>query len=159
MYNGTGNTLYATGNTLFFVMDIHEHGVSTFLVYLDLIVSATPMRVAHVIYGVLFTGIYVCFSAGFWAVDRHPTGPLYLYLDWDAPVQTAYFVTGALGVIAALYIVAYVVYKLRTSCYRCTCRHRSGAPLQLPRQPQMEYIELGKEDEDGNDVPLADESF
>ncbi len=121
-----------------FAVDIYEHAAATFLVYLDLFVSATPIRVAHVIYGLLYGIVYISFSVIYWYLDgTTPWGnsALYSILDWDTPVNTCYYVAGSAGVVILMHLLGYILYKSRICIYNCCCTPK--APTKqciLPKQ-------------------------
>ena len=64
--------------------DIHLHVVNTVLLLVEVILSAIPMQLLHVIYPMIMGTVYVTFSVVYWATDKDRV----LYpevLDWNKP--------------------------------------------------------------------------
>ncbi|XP_072013499.1 protein rolling stone-like [Amphiura filiformis] len=139
-YYGSSDTM--TEKIKFFAIDIHEHAFITFLVYLDLFISAAPVRIVHMIYGIIFGILYITFTVIYWYLGG--TTPwddtaVYSIIDWDAPIDTAYYLAGAVGVIGVFHLFGYALYKIRVCFYSCCCAPNPGArkpPKQSQKQPQ-----------------------
>ena len=103
------NPAYSAG-----ALDINLHGISTVIVLFELILSALPVRLLHVIYPSCFGFIYVIFSVVYWAFD-HENNSLYPnILDWNYPGITVGVLSGLLFIMLPLLQLCWFgVYRLR----------------------------------------------
>ena len=147
-----------TAYAISYAIDVHTHAGTTFFVYLDLFISGTPVRMAHMVYGIIFGLLYIAFTAVYWYLDgTTPEGDTAIYsiLDWSNPTETGYYIIGALGVLCVLHILGYLLYRLRMGCFNCCC-----IPKAKPQRPSRGYIELNKTGQNGGNfghAPLARE--
>ncbi|XP_072013852.1 protein rolling stone-like [Amphiura filiformis] len=101
--------------------EFNVHLVSTVLLFVDLCISAFPLRAIHFVYPFIYGMIYVLFSVIYWAaggVTQSGKTAIYPILDWeDKPLETVGFlllacVLGALG-----YAIFYGAYRLRVKIF------------------------------------------
>ncbi|XP_072013838.1 protein rolling stone-like [Amphiura filiformis] len=101
-------------------IEFNVHLVGTVLLFVDLCISAFPMRVIHSVYPCIFGMTYVLFSVIYWAaggVTSSGRTAIYPILDWDKPLQTVGFVLLAcvLGILG--YAIFYGAYRLRVKIF------------------------------------------
>jgi hypothetical protein len=99
------------------VSDLNRHAVNSVLICLDVAVSARPVRLLHFIYPTIYGGLYITFSAIYWASDH--TNVLYgALLDWNAPGIPIAMVFGlALVVVPLLQLLLFGLFRLRLLIY------------------------------------------
>ncbi|XP_072179708.1 protein rolling stone-like [Diadema setosum] len=107
------------------VFSLHVHGVAAFLMIMDTLLVATPIRLLHMIYVMITAFVYFCFTAVYNAAGgTNPSGESHIYsgfLDWGkAPGTSA--IVGALTVFVAapvIHLVFYALYRLRLAFGLC----------------------------------------
>ncbi|XP_033746535.1 uncharacterized protein LOC117331766 [Pecten maximus] len=105
------------------VNDINLHAVNSFIVLLDLAVSARPVRLLHVLYPVIYGCAYAVFSVVYWTFDKE-LNVLYAILDWNSPALTLGVIAGALLIVVPLIqCMLYGLYRLRLKAYRIRYNH------------------------------------
>ncbi len=93
-----------------------KHTLNTVYVVFDLLISAYPIRIFHVVYTTILATIYIVFNATYFLSDgRGPDGQHYAYyvLNWKSPAEAT--VTIMLECILSLCVqmVLFSIYKLR----------------------------------------------
>ena len=97
---------YLHGGTDYIIngIDLHFHGLNSLVVIVDLMLSAFPVRLLHVIYTIMFGMSYVVCSLIYWLIDR--ANVVYPgVLDWNQPLRS-------LGVICFFSLVVVPFFKL-----------------------------------------------
>ncbi|XP_002731894.1 protein rolling stone-like [Saccoglossus kowalevskii] len=110
--------------------NVHVHGVNAFLILFDLFVIASPIRVLHVIYPMIFLALYGFFTYIYYACGGlNPEGEVYLYkiVNWKTNPGMA---VGAFGgmmfvLIPLAHFLLYGLYRLRL-CISDSIHRRSG---------------------------------
>ncbi|XP_006812936.1 protein rolling stone-like [Saccoglossus kowalevskii] len=99
------------------VFNIHMHGVNVLLIFMDLGLIASPIRVLHVIYPVVFVLIYTLFSfICYKFMGINPTDSyLRALVDWgvNPGLAIGVFTCAAFITIPLCHVFIYGVYKLR----------------------------------------------
>ena len=105
------------------VMDINLHAINSLMVILELLLSAFPVRLLHVVYPFIYGVTYVVFSVFFWMGDPK-NNVVYPILDWNEPA-TAGVVVVVLGlvVLPLFHSMAFGIYRLRLLVYRKVYNH------------------------------------
>ncbi|XP_060063806.1 uncharacterized protein LOC132544250 [Ylistrum balloti] len=105
------------------VNDINLHAVNSFIVLLDLAVSARPVRFLHVLYPVIYGCAYTVFSIVYWTFDKE-RNVLYAILNWNNPGLTLGVIAGAIFIVVPLIqFTLYGLYRLRLKLYRIRYKH------------------------------------
>ncbi|XP_072045807.1 protein rolling stone-like [Amphiura filiformis] len=121
--------------------DIHAHGITLLMVFVDIILIASPHRIQHVVYVILVGVIYTAFSGIYYLAggtnehhtDKEMDGDTYVYrekLDWGRFPKTTAFFYFMLDFVAAplLHLFVYTLFKLAGVCvewyYYCKQKHR-----------------------------------
>ena len=101
-------------------MDLNLHGINTFIVLLEMIVCAIPIRILHFVYPLLFGCTYAIFSFVYQiSYDFEDERILYpTVLDWRSPGTTiAIIVILSLVVLPIVQMIFYAFYRLRLLIY------------------------------------------
>ncbi|XP_038049362.1 protein rolling stone-like isoform X2 [Patiria miniata] len=107
------------------VYNFHVHGVNLIIVVLDIILSATPMRVLHLIYPSSYAFVYFMFTLIYeGAGGLNEKGGTAIYpnnLDWDAAPGRTGIVMALTVVVAAplLHLLFYGIYRIRHAISKC----------------------------------------
>lgn len=101
---------------------INEHLVNTVLIILEFCIAATPVRILHFVYPIVFGVAYAIFTVIYWAVNHNNV--LYpIFCDWN---QTGLSIAALVGyyfvVIPAVQLLFFAAYRLRLYVYRCIYR-------------------------------------
>ena len=90
----------------------HVHGSNALYVIIDIFITATPVRLLHVIHGMLYVVIYVVFSVIYTLSIGEP---IYHILDWKSKpgLAAAYAVPCMLIVVPLIWLILYGLYRLR----------------------------------------------
>ncbi|XP_060596072.1 protein rolling stone-like isoform X3 [Ruditapes philippinarum] len=106
------------------VMQTHmsqmKHTLNTVYVIVDVLITATPFRILHLLYTVVLGSVYSLFNAIYFLNDGTiMEGRHYAYnlLDWSKPSES--IVTCVLCVVMCIFaqIVLYEIYKIRFSIF------------------------------------------
>ena len=107
-------------------MCIVKHTLNTVYVLADLFICATPIRILHLVYPVLFGFVYSLFnSVYFLAENEGHNGKEYTYkvMHWtDAPLKAIAMCAMGLFVSALVQVGLWVFYEFRVSVHR-RCTH------------------------------------
>lgn len=102
-------------------LDINLHAGSVAIVIVDLLISRTPVRLAHALYPLLYGTVYIVFSVLYWACDRE-WNVLYEYiLDWNHPLQSVGYSVACLSAIPVIQILLFVIFTVKR-CITNRCK-------------------------------------
>lgn len=105
------------------VNDINLHAVNSFMILLDLAVSARPVRLLHVLYPAIYGCAYAVFSIVYWTFDKE-NNVLYAILDWNNPALATGVIAGAvLIVVPLIQLMLFGLYQLRLKIYKMCYKH------------------------------------
>ncbi|OWF53226.1 uncharacterized protein LOC110446705 [Mizuhopecten yessoensis] len=105
------------------VNDINLHAVNSFVVLLDLAVSARPVRYLHVLYPAIYGCAYTVFSIVYWTFDKE-SNVIYAILDWNNPALTLGVIAGAILIVVPLIqCMLFGLYRLRLKIYNSVYKH------------------------------------
>ncbi|GFO44002.1 protein rolling stone [Plakobranchus ocellatus] len=100
-----------------YAVEIVAHLINSVFVISNLLVSAMPVRLIHGVYPVIYTGLYIAFTAIYHAVDGsdvHGKSDIYPQLDWNEAFPTVVTVViGLLVVIPLLHCVVFALFTFR----------------------------------------------
>ncbi|XP_059051191.1 protein rolling stone-like [Achroia grisella] len=121
-----GNMDYFTPNP---VLDVMLHGINSAVMLVELISSAHPSRLLHIMQPLMFAGVYLLFTViYFYAGGHDPWGHEYIYpvMDWNKPRET--IVVAALSglFLALMHIVVVAISTLRDVIARRFLRDVNG---------------------------------
>ena len=105
------------------VMSRMKHSANTAYVLFDLMLSAYPIRVCHVMYTAILASLYVTFNAIYFLSDGEgPDGHHYAYyvLDWKTPAQACVTIMLEFMLSFMVQLVLFGMYQLRMLIYRKT---------------------------------------
>ncbi|XP_052089911.1 protein rolling stone-like [Mytilus californianus] len=133
---------------------IEFHAINTVYVVLNLFVSAKPVRVLHLIYPMIFAGIYILFTVVYQPVANNTA--IYSELDWNEESQTiaALFVTVVI-VVPLMHVSLYAFYVTKTIIHAKLCRKRKLKEvynLDIGSDISDEPIESDNEESIGNET-------
>ncbi|XP_071800902.1 protein rolling stone-like [Asterias amurensis] len=99
-------------------LTVHRHALNTIFAYLDLFVSATPIKFWHFVHPCAYSLLYIAFSlVYFWAGGRNPyDGNPAIYtgiLDWTTPARTIPILFGVILTLVMFHSIGYGCYRLR----------------------------------------------
>jgi hypothetical protein len=107
-----------------FIVDFNLHGVNSIVILLEMFIAATPIRLMHFIYPLIYGAAYAIFSLIFWADDNSRV----IYpkvLDWNDPGTTILVVVIlALVGLPIFQLFLYGLYRLRVTVFRAIYRQR-----------------------------------
>ncbi|XP_048252708.1 uncharacterized protein LOC125380963 [Haliotis rufescens] len=104
--------------------NINVHALNTVFIIVDVVISARPVRMCHVVYPFIIGFIYVMFSVFFWASDH--THVIYrVVLNWNKPGMTAGVLIGASIGIVLLHALHLGIYKLKLYVHKRDVRNKS----------------------------------
>lgn len=105
------------------IFTLHTHAFSSVLILIDISVIATPMRIGHFIYVIVFSISYFTFTYVYFLLGGHnPYGDRYLYaslVDWENNRLISFLASLVISILVApfFHFVFYALYKLRTFIY------------------------------------------
>ena len=110
-------------------MSQFKHSLNSAYIVLDLLISATPIRIFHLIYPMLFGSVYTLFNALYFLNNGvGPDGKPYAYyvMDWRNPIESS--VTCSLGFImtTVVQVFLYGIYRARLSLYARYMQRRNA---------------------------------
>lgn len=138
------NCLVSFSDFLITPMSRIKHTLNSIYIVSDLMFSAVPIRIFHIVYP-LFTGaVYTLFNAMYFTNDGvGPDGKPYAYpiMDWRNPIESA--ISSAMGFVIStlVQILMYGLYRLRLWMYfKLTGIWESTHPQPPPNTPETESI-------------------
>ncbi|CAL8079912.1 unnamed protein product [Calicophoron daubneyi] len=99
-----------------------KHSLSGAVVLVDIILSAIPFRLLHVVYPLLFGLIYSVFTYVFWLANGYGPfriGQVYPGLNWSRPRTAILVCLCAILICFLVQIVIYLIYFLRVKLSQC----------------------------------------
>lgn len=97
------------------------HVFNSVFMFLDLLVVAYPIRLLHIFLPCVFGSVYAVFSYIYFAaggLNQHGETFIYKVLDWRKPEATLITCAGVLALSCFIYIIMFMVYKVRVIIYR-----------------------------------------
>lgn len=118
-----------------------KHSLNSAYILLDLMISATPIRIFHLVYPMFVGAVYTIFNALYFINNGvGPDGKPYAYyvMDWRNPIESA--VTCSLGFILTtiMQVLLYGLYRLRLVLY-CSVLDKN----QAKAADRSEHVEDG----------------
>uniref|UniRef100_A0A1A9W871 Protein rolling stone n=1 Tax=Glossina brevipalpis TaxID=37001 RepID=A0A1A9W871_9MUSC len=101
--------------------NILTHILNCICMFTDLLIVAHPLRLLHVFLPITYGLIYVFFSIVYQFNGGHNSkGKPYIYylIDWRQPINSALYATALLMFSCCIYLILFVIYKLRILAYR-----------------------------------------
>lgn len=147
-------TFLDTSEILMSDMSRLKHTLNTTFVVLDLLISAAPMRILHMLFAIMLGSIYSLFNAIYFLNDgtilegRHYA---YNVLNWKNPAEA--IVTCVLCIVQAILsqFILYEIYKLRSWIFRKTyfemAVSRDGSEMQSIMADSPKYMTLDEKRE------------
>ena len=108
-----------------------KHTLNSVYILFDLMISATPVRIFHLVYPMFVGAVYTIFNALYFINDGvGPDGKPYAYyvMDWRNPIESA--VTCSLGFIltTVMQVLLYGLYRLRLVLYGYLLKNQERPP-------------------------------
>lgn len=104
---------------------MESHLLNSIYVILDAFVTATPVRLVHVIYNAIVGTTYLVFTVVYWAaggVNMYGKPYIYSVLDWSKPDKAAPIAVGAVVVgIPVTHVLLWGLYMARLALHRTAC--------------------------------------
>ncbi len=124
--------MYSSDSDISLALDINIHAVNTAIVLLDNCISAFPVRLLHVVYGIVFGLLYVLWSGVYYLMDPEDNVLYEDVLDWSAPEITVPVLLGV-GLILAplLQLLWYGLYRLRLRLFKAVYGFRYCEPALM----------------------------
>lgn len=111
------------------VLDVMLHGVNSLVMLVELVASAHPSRLVHIMQPLYFALAYLLFSVGYYtAGGLDPWGNPFIYpvIDWSKPNQTMVVVTLTALFLALMHILTVGIASLRDLISRKYIRDSTG---------------------------------
>ncbi|KAI5644966.1 protein rolling stone-like [Phthorimaea operculella] len=111
------------------VIDLMLHGVNSLVMFVELVCSAHPSRLLHIMQPLYFAGVYLLFSLiYFFAGGTDPWGNPFIYpvMDWSKPEQTLVVVTLTALFLGLMHLITVGVAALRDVVARRCLRDTTG---------------------------------
>ena len=98
--------------------DFNLHGVNSIIIFIELLLSALPVRILHMVFTMLFGVVYTGMSLLLYFF--HTKKPIYpKVLDWNYPLKTGLIVAGLVFIIIPIIqMILFSVYKFRVFLFR-----------------------------------------
>lgn len=137
-----------------------KHTLNTIYVIIDLMISAAPMRILHMLFAIMLGSIYSLFNAIYFLNDgtilmgRHYA---YNVLNWENPAEA--IVTCVLCIVQAIVsqFILYQIYKLRSwifsKIYFDMSASRDGSEMQSIMTDSPKYMTLDEKREAEEHAP------
>ena len=94
-------------------MDLNVHALNSLFLFVEIVLSARPVRILHIIYPMIYGLIYVMFALIYWLQDKQ-NHVIYNVLDFNHPGVVLLTVLGlALIVIPLLQLLHFGIYRLK----------------------------------------------
>lgn len=101
------------------ILDINLHGINSVIVFLEISLSAIPVRILHFVYPLAYGITYVLFSIAYWALDKDNNILYPVILDWNNPgIATAIVIGIVLFATPLFQCTIFSIYRLRLYIYR-----------------------------------------
>ncbi|CAH1962073.1 unnamed protein product [Acanthoscelides obtectus] len=100
------------------------HANNSLVMLIDSFMVSHPFKWAHLIYPILFGGIYATFTVVYYfAGGKTAKGEPYIYkvLDWSKPSTASFITIGAFGLVLVTYALSYLLCKTRTKIHNKYC--------------------------------------
>ncbi|XP_052823956.1 uncharacterized protein LOC106873558 [Octopus bimaculoides] len=98
--------------------DLNTHAFNSLIVIFELVITAYPIRLLHVLYPFLFGIMYIIFNVIYWAQDQVKNVLYPDVVDWNFPEKTVLLLTFLLFVLIPVQqCLHFLVYKLRLYIY------------------------------------------
>ncbi|XP_033098631.1 protein rolling stone-like [Anneissia japonica] len=108
--------LYSLGVDLALFTDLNVHAFTSLLMIVETFLSATPVRLLHMVYPLAYVIIYVVFTLVFWAVDCTVIYPI---IDYNTdPGFAVLIVVGVLTGVVICHVLIWLIGKLRIMVLR-----------------------------------------
>ncbi|XP_073957118.1 protein rolling stone-like isoform X3 [Choristoneura fumiferana] len=111
------------------VLDVMLHGVNSVVMLVELLASAHPSRLLHILHPLYFALVYVLFSVTYYnAGGLDPWGHSFIYpvIDWSKPQQTMVVVTLTALFLALMHILTVGIATVRDMIARKCFRDSTG---------------------------------
>ncbi|XP_049877612.1 protein rolling stone-like isoform X1 [Pectinophora gossypiella] len=111
------------------VLDIMLHGVNSAVMLVELLCSAHPSRLLHIMQPLYFAGVYVLFTIiYFFAGGLDPWGNPFVYpvMDWSKPEQTLIVVTLTALFLGLIHLIVVGIASLRDLIAKRCLRDTTG---------------------------------
>jgi hypothetical protein len=111
-------------------IDFNTHATSMIYQFVNLFVTAMPVRIYHCFHALIFTLLYIFFTVLFWSAGgTNAIGKDYVYSiqDWNdpGPAGLMSFLIGVVGVIV-VWLVIYGLYRMRLAIYNAILKRRQS---------------------------------
>ena len=116
-----------------------KHTLNSVFVVCDLLIQAVPIRIFHLVYPLLFGGVYSLFNAVYFIHGLPgPGGRHYAYgvMDWRNPMESSITCALAFMLSTLNQCVLYEIYALRVWIYNRFSRHPPGVAASVVEQNQ-----------------------
>ncbi|XP_033628041.1 protein rolling stone-like [Asterias rubens] len=109
-------------NPLSSAINVHLHALNTVFIYLDLFISATPVRFIHFVYAILYGLMYTTFTLiYYWAGGLNPiSGETGIYphiLDWANPGFTMLSIFAVIIIVPLTHLAGWGCFRIRGLSY------------------------------------------
>jgi len=115
------SVVYNPENDQIDAKNILTHVTNSIVMFIDLIIVAFPVRLAHCLYPIVFGVSYGVFSYIYYVCGGTSlSGNRYVYkvLDWGHPGQSMIVVVGVLTLGLILHFCLFLIYRLRVFAYK-----------------------------------------
>ncbi|XP_041379516.1 protein rolling stone-like [Gigantopelta aegis] len=127
------------------------HGINSIYVFLNILITATPLRLYHFIYPVAYGTVYTLFTVVYFCADgTNLAGEPYIYrvLKWDHLKSTLPIVCISTFVVLPFeHCFVFLLYKLRTFCHKKQ-RTKEGKEKHVEANCNAQSQVLEKDTED-----------
>lgn len=111
------------------ILDVMLHGVNSAVMVVELVFSAHPSRLMHVMQPLYFAGAYMLFTVIYYfAGGVDPWGNPFVYpvVDWSKPEQTMVVITLTALFLALMHLVTVAVATVRDSIAKRCSKDTTG---------------------------------
>ena len=100
------------------VEDFNLHAVNSIIIFLELLLSALPIRILHMVFAMMLGFAYIGMSLLLYFF--YTTTPIYpKVLDWNHPLQTGLTVGGLILIgVPIIQLILFSIYKFRVFLFR-----------------------------------------
>ncbi|KAK9890314.1 hypothetical protein WA026_010416 [Henosepilachna vigintioctopunctata] len=127
------------------VLNIIVHGTNSIIMFFDFWMVSNPVRLAHILYPVIFSSCYVAFSVIYYlagGTSREGTTYIYPILDWSKATKSLLvcFVVGLFAVF--LHVVIFCMYVIKKKIFKKLIQDRNvELPISMTtRKNQSGYV-------------------
>ncbi|ESO91230.1 hypothetical protein LOTGIDRAFT_97534, partial [Lottia gigantea] len=99
--------------------DVNVHMMNTVVMLIDTIVCATPVKLFHAIYPIIYGLAYVTCNAIYWSTDPKKNVLYAVIMDWNTPAYPVGVLFGMLIVVLPLLQAMYFgIYRLKLLIFK-----------------------------------------